>query len=391
MTIRICQSLVQSLVMFLYFAFFALAPASAQTIDTKAPHAILIDAATGTVLFEKNANEAVPPASLSKLMTMEVVFNALSEGRLSMGDEFFVSENAWRRGGANSGGSTMFAELDSSISLENLIQGVIVQSGNDACIIIAEGMAGSEEAFAVLMNRRANEIGLRHSSFVNSTGLPDPNHLMSVRDLAFLSRHIIRTYPQFYPFYSQREFTWNDILQYNRNPLLRSVNGADGLKTGYTAEAGYSLAGSAVRAGLRLVVIVTGLERRRDREEEARKLLDWGFRSFEQVTLFDDDAEVGTARVYGGENWTVPLTGDGAIQILLPREAQRQMRAEVSYFGPLMPPIEVGDEVASLNITTESGTSLSVPLYAAEDVAQGPLHRRAMDAVLNLISRHISW
>ncbi|MBL4757863.1 MAG: D-alanyl-D-alanine carboxypeptidase [Rhizobiales bacterium] len=381
----------QSLAMLLYIACFSLVSASAQTIDTRAPHAILIDAATGTILFEKNANEPVPPASLSKLMTMEVVFNALSEGRLSMDDEFFVSENAWRRGGANSGGSTMFAELDSSIKLEDLIQGVIVQSGNDACIIIAEGMAGSEEAFAVLMNRRASAIGLRHSSFTNSTGLPDPNHLMSVRDLAFLSRHIIRTYPQFYRFYSQREFTWNNIAQQNRNPLLRSVNGADGLKTGYTAEAGYSLAGSAVRAGLRLVVIVTGLERRRDREEEARKLLDWGFRTFEQVTLFDAGAEVGTARVYGGETWTVPLTGDGAIQILLPREAQRQMRAEVSYFGPLMPPIAAGDEIASLNITTESGTSLSVPLYAAEDVEQGPLHRRAMDAVLNLISRHIHW
>jgi serine-type D-Ala-D-Ala carboxypeptidase (penicillin-binding protein 5/6) len=365
--------------------------AFAQTIDTKAPYAILIDAATGTVLFEKEANVPVPPASLSKLMTMEIVFNALQEGRLSMTDEFFVSENAWRTGGANSGGSTMFAELDSSISLENLIQGVIVQSGNDACIIIAEGMAGSEEAFAVEMNRRAADLGLTNSYFINSTGLPDPDHLMSVRDLAFLARYIIATYPDYYKYYSQSEFTWNGIRQYNRNPLLRSVTGADGMKTGYTEDAGYGLVGSAVRADLRLVVVVTGLGSRREREEEARKLMEWGFRAFEQVTLFDAGAEVGTARVYGGETWSVPLTGDGAVQILLPREVRRRLRAEVSYFGPLMPPIEAGDRVASLNVTTESGTSLSVPLYAAEDVAEGPLHRRAMDAVLNLMTRYIPW
>ena len=363
--------------------------AFAQSIDIKAPHAILIDAATGTILFEKEANEPVPPASLSKLMTMEVVFNALKEGRLSLSDEFFVSENAWRTGGANSGGSTMFAELSSNVSLENLIQGVIVQSGNDACIIIAEGISGSEEGFAVEMNRRAAELGLNESFFINSTGLPDPNHLMSVHDLAFLARHIIATYPEYYKYYSQSEFTWNGIQQYNRNPLLRSVTGADGLKTGYTAEAGYGLVGSAVRADLRLVVVVTGLANRREREEESRKLLDWGFRAFEQVTLFDSGSEVGTARVYGGETWTVPLTGDGAIRILLPREARRRLRADVSYFGPLMPPIEAGDRVASLNVTTESGISLSVPLYAADDVSEGPLHRRAMDAVLNLISRNI--
>lgn len=363
----------------------------AQTIDTKAPYAILIDAETGTVLFEKNADEAVPPASLSKLMTMEVVFNALKEGRLSPSDKFFVSENAWRKGGANSGGSTMFAELGSEITLENLIKGVIIQSGNDACIIIAEGMAGSEEGFADLMNRRAQQLGLNASYFLNSTGLPDPNHVMSARDLAFLSRHIIQTYPDYYKIYAEREFEWNGINQQNRNPLLRSVTGADGLKTGYTSEAGFSLVGSAVRADLRLIVVVTGLERRRDREEEARKLLEWGFRSFQQVTLFNAGDEVGTARVYGGETWTVPLTGDGAVQILLPRVAQRKFRARISYMGPVIPPIAEGDRIASLDVTTEDGISLSVPLYAATDVEEGPLHRRALDAAWNLISRHISW
>ena len=362
-------------------------PVQAQTIETKAPNAVLIDAATGTILFEKNADEPIPPASLSKLMTIEMVFQALKEGRLKLEDEFFVSENAWRKGGANSGGSTMFAVLDSQISLIDLIRGVIVQSGNDACIVIAEGMAGSEEAFARTMNTRASELGLTNSRFTNSTGLPDPNHRMSARDLGFLARHMINSYPDLYPIYAEKEFTWNNILQYNRNPLLRSVTGADGLKTGYTKEAGFGLVGSALRADLRLIVVVSGLKTRREREEEARKLLEWGFRTFEQITLFDADEEVGTARVYGGENWSVKLVGDGAVQILLPRDAQGKLRADVRYLGPLMPPIEEGDRVASLRVTTESGISLSVPLYAGEDVEIGPLQRRATDAVLDLLTR----
>jgi D-alanyl-D-alanine carboxypeptidase (penicillin-binding protein 5/6) len=320
-------------------------------------------------------------------MTMEVVFNALKEGRLKLDDEFFISENAWRNGGAPSGGSTMFAELNSSIKLVDLIQGVIVQSANDASIAIAEGMAGSEEAFAQMMAERAAAIGLTDSTFVNSTGLPDPGHRMSVRDLARLARHIIAAYPEFYRYYSQAEFTWNDILQRNRNPLLRSVTGADGLKTGYTSEAGYGLVGSAVRADQRLIVVVAGLERAKTREEEARKLIDWGFRTFEQVRLFEAGEEVGTARVYGGQTWSVPLVGDGAITILLPRGQRRKLRADIQYRGPLLAPVREGTRVASLKVTTEEGVSLSVPLYAGQDVARGPLHRRAMDATLDLLTR----
>jgi len=362
-------------------------PVGAQTIETRAPYAILLDADTGTVLFEKNADEAVPPASLSKLMTMEVVFDAIKRGRLRLDDEFFVSENAWRTGGAPSGGSTMFAVLDSQIKLSDLIRGVIVQSGNDACIVIAEGMAGSEEGFARIMNERARELGLTVSYFTNSTGLPDPNHVMSARDLGFLARHIVNTYPDLYKIYSEPEFTWNDIRQHNRNPLLGSVNGADGLKTGYTKAAGFGLVGSALRDNLRLIVVVTGLKTRKERKEEARKLLEWGYRTFETVTLFDEDEEVGTARVYGGDKWSVKLVGDGPVQILLPRDARGRVRADIRYIGPLMPPIEEGDRVASLKVTTESGISLSVPLYAGEDVLKGPLHRRAADAVLNLMTR----
>lgn len=359
----------------------------AQTIDTKAPFAVLIDAATGTVLFEKNADQQIPPASLSKLMTIELVFQALKEGRLKQDDTFFVSENAWRKGGANSGGSTMFAILDSEIKLIDLIRGVIIQSGNDACIIIAEGMSGSEESFAREMNNRAAELGFHNSRFTNSTGLPDPNHVMTARELGFLARHIITSYPELYKIYAETEFTWNDILQHNRNPLLRSVTGADGLKTGYTSEAGYSLVGSVVRADLRLIVVVTGLKTRRQREEEARKLLEWGFRTFEQITLFDADEEVGTARVYGGDKWSVKLVGNGPVQILLPRDARGKLRADVRYIGPLIPPVQEGDRVASLKVTSENGISLSVPLYAGEDVGRGPLHRRATDAVLDLMTR----
>jgi D-alanyl-D-alanine carboxypeptidase (penicillin-binding protein 5/6) len=387
MPVRHGQHVIAAIALALVSLFSVAISASAQTVETEAPNAILMDFRTGTVLFEKNAADPVPPASMSKLMTMEVVFNALKEGRLKLDDEFFISENAWRNGGAPSGGSTMFAELNSSIKLVDLIQGVIVQSANDASIAIAEGMAGSEEAFAQMMAERAAAIGLTDSTFVNSTGLPDPGHRMSVRDLARLARHIIENYPEFYRYYSQAEFTWNDILQRNRNPLLRSVTGADGLKTGYTSEAGYGLVGSAVRADQRLIVVVAGLERAKTREEEARKLIDWGFRTFEQVRLFEAGEEVGTARVYGGQTWSVPLVGDGAITILLPRGQRRKLRADIQYRGPLLAPVREGTRVASLKVTTEEGVSLSVPLYAGQDVARGPLHRRAMDATLDLLTR----
>lgn len=365
-----------------------LAPeARAQTIETKAPYAILIDSDTNTVLLEKNADKPVPPASLSKLMTMEVVFEALKAGRLSLDDTFHISENAWRKGGAVSGGSTMFAELNSDIRLEDLIQGVIVQSGNDACIVIAEGMAGTEEAFASLLNRRARELGLTASNFRNATGLPDEFHVMSMRDLARLARHIIRSYPDYFRYYSQPEFTWNGITQRNRNPLLRSTPGADGMKTGYIRDSGYGLVGTALRDGQRVILAISGLESSRERAEEARKLIDWAYRAFEQITLFEEGETVGEARVHGGKKSWVELTGDGAIKILLPRAARRRMAARIVYRGPLMPPIAKGQQVAELRVEAEDGVNLAVPLYAAEDVAAGPLHRKALDAALDLVTR----
>ena len=247
-------------------------PKSNDGFQTAAPHAILIDADSGSVLFEKAADDLIPPASLSKLMTAEVVFNLLAKGQLKPEQEFIVSVNAWRRGGAPSHTSSMFIPIHNKVSVDNLLHGVIIQSANDACIVLAEGISGSESVFAELMTKRARELGLTRSTFGNSNGLPDPKQLMTARELAKLARHIIQTYPDYYKYYGEREFTWNKIRQFNRNPLLALTIGADGLKTGFTKEAGYGLVGSAVQNGLRLIVVVNGLqigEGEGGREQEA--------------------------------------------------------------------------------------------------------------------------
>ena len=360
------------------------APASAQLFETRAQQAVLLDANTGTILFAKNADEQVPPASLAKLMTMEVVFHALKVGRLSMDDEFQVSENAWRTGGAVSGGSTMFAELGSSIRVEDLIQGVIVQSANDGCIIIAEGMAGSEGLFARLMNARAREIGLDNSIFTNSTGLPDPLQKVTMRDLAKLADHIRREYPEYYKYYSQPQFTWNKILQRNRNPLLTMDIGADGMKTGYTEESGYAIVGSINKDGRRLIVAMSGLPDQRARGEEARKLLEWGLRAFEPYLIFKKDEEIGNVRLYGGEQLTVPVTVKEDLSILLPIADRDNMKARVIYTGPIIAPVEKGQEIATLKVWIGDNLSQETPLYAAYAVGLGPIHRRALDALTEL-------
>src|SRR6187399_372956 len=248
-------------------------PKKEEGFQTAAPYAILMDADTGTVLFERNSDKVNPPASMSKLMTTEVVLHAIAEGKLKFDDEMTISENAWRKGGAPSGSSAMFAQLNSRVSVRDLLHGVMIQSGNDACIALAEGIAGSELAFADMMNKRARELGLTQSNFTNSTGLHEPEHKMTARELAKLAQHLIRTYPDTYKFYAEREFTWNKVRQQNRNPLLAMGIGADGLKTGFTKEAGYGLTGSAVNNGLRLIVVGNGLKSEKERADEAKKLL----------------------------------------------------------------------------------------------------------------------
>src|SRR5881398_1902749 len=316
--------------------------------DGDAPTAILIEAASGSVLFEKNADELRAPSSIMKLMTVEVVFHALKEGTVKLTDEYRISENAWRRGGAPAGGSTMFAVLNSKISIDDLLHGAIIQSGNDACIALAEGMAGNERIFAAdFMTKRARELGLTKSTFANSNGLPDPGNKMTVRELAKLARYLIQTYPEFYKLFGEKEFTWNKIRQQNRNPLLTTLEGADGLKTGYTKEGGYGMVGSAVQNGLRLIVVVNGLDDPDDRLTEAKKLLEWGFRNFEARTLFAAEQTVGYAKVFGGESRSVPLASHDPVRVMVQKNGADKLIARVIYSGPVRAPIEPGQRVGT--------------------------------------------
>lgn len=376
---------VMAILLALVAAMAFASPASSQLFETKAEQAYLVEAETGTVLFAKNENQPVPPASLAKLMTMELVFRAIKAGQYDLDDTFVVSENAWRTGGAMSQTSTMFAELGSSVSLENLIQGVIVQSGNDACIVIAEGMAGSEENFAQLMTERARELGMQRSVFGNSTGLPHPDAQVTMRELVMLARHIHKTYPQFYEYYSQPDFTWNGIRQRNRNPLLDDNIGVDGMKTGYTEASGYAIVSSIERDGRRLFLAMSGMESERERAEETRKILEWGMRSFERRSLFAAGEVVGEASVYGGAKGDVPLMAQGAIDIFVPRANADRLTARIVYDWPVEAPVQEGEQVGHIRIWIGDTLSQETPLYTAETVARGPIQRRALDALQELL------
>jgi D-alanyl-D-alanine carboxypeptidase (penicillin-binding protein 5/6) len=322
---------------------------------------------------------------MAKLMTAEYLFHELKEGRLSEGTEFEISENAWRKGGAPSGGSAMFAEIHSRVPLRDLLRGLLVQSGNDAAIALAEGVAGSEAAFADLMTRRAGEIGLKNSRFMNPHGLHDPDQVVTARDLAVLARHIIREYPEYYKIFAEPEFTWNNITQSNRNPLLDDGIGADGLKTGFIKESGYGIVASAVRNTQRLILVVAGLKSEADREAEARKLLDWGFRSFDQVTAFEAGEVVGEASVYGGVSGGVPLKANGPVRVLVARDAGDTLRARIVYEGPIVAPVAADMRVGELKVWAGDRLIQETPLYTAQAVPQGPLHARALDALGELL------
>jgi D-alanyl-D-alanine carboxypeptidase (penicillin-binding protein 5/6) len=365
-------------------AFAAPNPRGGEGYQTPAPTAILIEADTGSVLFEKNADELVAPASLSKLMTAEVVFNEIKQGRLKPTDEFIVSENAWRTGGAPSRTSSMFAPIHSRVSVDDLLHSVVIQSGNDACIALAEGIAGSEAKFAELMTKRAREIGLTKSTFGNSNGLPDPRQLMTVRELAKLARHMIQTYPDFYRLYGEREFTFNKIRQLNRNPLLTLNIGADGMKTGFIREAGYGLVGSAVQNGMRLIVVVNGLKTAKERADEAKKLLEWGFHNFQSSLLFAEDQSIADAKVYGGDSGSVPLITQKPVRLMVPRGVRERIIARVVYSGPVQAPVQQHQKIGVLKVWRGEVLVLEVPLQAAESVGTGNLPRRALDAATEL-------
>jgi D-alanyl-D-alanine carboxypeptidase (penicillin-binding protein 5/6) len=354
----------------------ALLPAAAQaavTIETQAEEAFLVDFETGAVLLDKNADQLMPPSSMSKMMTTYMVFERLREKLLSLDDKFTVSEKAWRMGG-----SKMFVEVGSQVRVEDLLRGVIVQSGNDACIVLAEGIAGSEEAFAEQMTVRARELGMTQSIFRNSTGWPDPNHMTTARELAILAKHIIEDHPEFYHYYAEKEFTWTDIRQGNRNPLLYRNVGADGLKTGHTEDAGYGLTASAVQNERRLILVVNGLPSMQARADESDRLLSWGFREFSNYAIFKAGDTVDEAQVWLGAEETVPLVIADDLKVTLPRNDRNGMQVAVVYDAPIPAPIPAGQEIAKLRVTWPGGVPVEVPLQAGQDVEQlGPFGRIA--------------
>src|SRR6516165_5208309 len=354
--------------------------------DGDAPTAILIEATSGSVLFEKNADELRAPSSMMKLMTAEVVFHALKQGDIKPTDEYRISENAWRRGGAPSGGSTMFAAINSKVSVDDLLHGAIIQSGNDSCIALAEGISGNERLFATeMMTRRARELGLTRSTFANSNGLPDPGNKMTVRELAKLARHIILTYPDFYKLFGEKEFTWNKIRQQNRNPLLNSLEGADGLKTGYTKEGGYGMVGSAVQNGTRLIVVINGLEDPEDRASEAKKMLEWGYRNFETRILFAAEQTLGYAKVFGGNSRSVKLSSPEPIKVMVQKSGGDKLLARLVYSGPVRAPIEAGQRVGIVRVWRGGNVAMEAPVYAAESIGVGSTFRRAIDGPSELV------
>jgi D-alanyl-D-alanine carboxypeptidase (penicillin-binding protein 5/6) len=353
--------------------------------QTSVPNAVVLDPDSDSLLFEKNGDELAPPASLAKLMTLEYVFHEIKLGNLKLDNEFTISENAWRKGGAPSHGSTMFAAIHSKVKLDDLIHGIIVDSANDACIAIAEALAGNEADFGAMLTKRAREIGLEKSTFTNATGYSDPNLRVTAREMAQLARYIMQTYPDFYPYFAERDFTWNNIRQQNRNPLLALGIGADGLKTGETSEAGFNLVGSVVQDNFRLIVVVMGARSEKERADEARKLLDWGFHGFEARVLFAEGQTIGEARVFGGNAGYVPLVGPGTIRLMMPRNGGEHLLAHIVYSGPVPAPVIKGQSIGKLKVWRGDNLALEVPLTAADDVGLGSMTRRAMDAATELV------
>ncbi len=357
----------------------------AQAIETIAREAVLIDTQTGAVLFEKNANDSMPPASMSKLMTVYMVFERLRDGRLSLDDSFSVSENAWRKGGTKSGSSTMFLEPGKRVRVEDLLRGIIIQSGNDACIVVAEALSGSEEAFAVEMTEKARQIGLKNSTFANATGWPNENHRMTAMDLALLGTRMIVDFPEYYHFYSEKSFVYNGIKQSNRNPLIYKGMGADGLKTGHTEESGYGLTASALRGDRRLVLVVNGLPSKKSRAREPERLLEWGFREYGNYALLKAGEQIDDATVWLGKDATVPLIVENNLTVTLPKKSRRTMKATVKYDGPLPAPITKGTQMATLTFTAPGTDPIVIPLVAANDVEQLGLVGRLVAAFRSIV------
>lgn len=359
--------------------------APAKLFETKAQQVLLIEASTGTVLLAKGEDKPLPPASLAKLMTLDVVFDAIRRREIGLETVYKVSEHAWRTGGAPSRTATMFAALNSQIRVDDLLKGVAVQMANDACIILAEGMSGSEAAFAQRMNERAKALGLTASSFANPTGLPDPGNRTSLRDMMTLAQHLHQTYPEFYGLFTEPEFEWNKILQRNRNPLLGRSAGVDGLASGFAEESGYALVASAERDGRRLFLAISGLASDKERTEEAVRLFDWAFGAFEMRHLFKPGEVIGAASVYGGDAGDVGLVADGPVDVFVASDDPERLQAKIVYRWPLRAPIAAGAEVGVLKVSSGERLLREVKLRSAAAVGEGTLSQKAGDALFELL------
>ncbi len=358
---------------------------AAHAIETRATHAILLDHETGMVLFEHNPDTLMSPASMSKLMTVLMVLEAVEDGRISMSDKFFVSDDAWRRGGSKSGSSTMFLNARSRVSVENLLRGVIIQSGNDACIALAEGLGGAEPGFAEMMTERARDLGMKNSTFMNSTGWPHVDHKTTARDLAYLTMHLIKHHTSSYGMFAERSFTWNGITQQNRNPLLYANMGADGLKTGHTQESGYGLVASAEQNGRRLILVLNGLQSKKERASEARKLMNWGFRAFTNEILATPDDVLVRAPVWQGEFARVGLAPSKAFRVVLPRTGLRKMVVTASYDKPVLAPITKGTPVGKLRVTLPGLETQEIDLVTTANIEREGMLARALSAISYVI------
>lgn len=335
----------------------------ALAIETSARQAFLMDATTHAVMLNKEGDAQMHPSSMSKLMTLYVLFSRLKEGRVKPDSRFMVSEKAWR-----TQGSKTFVGIGSEISVEDLIHGIIIQSGNDACVVVAEGISGSEEAFVQELNEVARKLGMTQSHFTNATGLPDDAHRMSPRDLAILSERLIEDFPEYYPYFALKEFTYNHITQHNRNRLLGTV-GVDGLKTGHTEAGGFGIALSALQGDRRLILVINGMKSDKERMEEGDKLLRYGFREFMNRTLLRKGQHIAEAQVWFGTSATVPLMADRDLTVTLPAGAQKDLKMTLAYTGPLATPVARGQHVADLRVQAGGTETVTVPLLAAEDVA----------------------
>lgn len=359
----------------------AYAPSAARALETSAKQAVLLDFETGVELYSKNADEMMPPASMTKMMTVYLLFERLAEGRLSLDDELLVSRKAWKKGG-----SKMFVEAGKNIKVEDLIRGIVVQSGNDATIVVAEGLAGNEDAFAREMTDKARELGMSNTTFRNASGWPDPEHRTSARDLAILAEATIRNFPDYYKYYAERKFTFSTITQRNRNPLLGRLKGADGLKTGHTENAGYGLTASAIRNGRRLILVLNGMLSNRARKNESQRILDWGFREFGNFNLFAADEKITSVDVWLGEKSSIPLLAKEGVLLTMERKHRKSLKVTIRHTEPIPAPIQKGSRLGDVVVNVADRNPIEIPLIAGEDVQRlGPNGR------ISAALRYILW